>query len=69
MTLHSLEEILADSMTLTGMARDAGIPLDAAKRLCAALSEIPASQAIRICATARQEQIREANRKTRKECR
>jgi type III secretion system FlhB-like substrate exporter len=61
-TLLSLVTALEDSSVIVEMAHDAGIPVDAARRLCAALAEMPVTQAIRVCATARDIEVNKARR-------
>ena len=65
MTLHSLEEALADSAALAELVKRGGVTLSQAKALLGALADLPAVQAIRICETARRDAVRQTNRKTR----
>lgn len=64
--VHSLEEVLLDTAALVDVATKAGISTTEAKRVCAALADLPIVQAIRICTTARADQVRQINRQTRR---
>lgn len=45
----SLEEAIADSNALADVAKRASVPLADARRVAAALADLPVVQAIRIC--------------------
>ena len=66
MTVHDLTDALADTAALLDIARRAGVTLEQARTVAAALSDLPMVQTIRICSTAQSDRIRQANRQTRK---
>jgi hypothetical protein len=64
--VHSLEQALADSAVLADAAELAGITSEQAKRVVAALANVPIKQAIRICVAAEADRVRQINRQTRR---
>lgn len=44
----TIEKALLDHLALVDVAKEAGVPLDRARALCAALAELPAEQVVRI---------------------
>jgi len=66
MTAVSLVQVLEDTAKLAELAKGAGISIAQARRLAAALADIPVEQALRICATAHVDHVRQTNRMTRK---
>lgn len=66
MTLHSLEQPLADSQTLLDLAKESGITVAQARAFVALLADVPIRQAVRICTTAQRDRVRQINSQTRK---
>lgn len=66
MTARTFEEALADSRVLAALALAAGVDLPAARRLLAALADVPIVQVSRMTKTANDGRTRQANRMTRK---
>ena len=66
MTLHDLTQALADSTTVVALANNAGVSVSAVRQILAELADMEAQQMVRICATARQDRIRQVNRETRR---
>ncbi len=65
MTVHSLTQVLADSSTLLELAAEADLSSAQVRKLLALLADVPIRQAVRMCTTARQDRVRQINRKSR----
>jgi hypothetical protein len=65
-TIHDLTFAIEDSIVLLDIAKRAGVSAAQVRMVAAALGNIPVEQAIRLCSTAHNDRIRQANRTVRK---
>lgn len=66
MTLFDLTQPLADANLVAELAKESGLAEPQVRKLLGLLADVPIRQAVRICATARRDRIRQINRETRK---
>ncbi len=65
MTLHDFTQPLADSITIASLASESELTAAQVRKLLALLADVPIRQAVRMCATARNDRVRQINRETR----
>lgn len=66
-SVRSIAQPLIDSVALSEIAKEIGVPIDVAKKLCAALGELPVEQMHRIVGVASRDELKRLERDRRRQ--